>query len=140
MKKIFTLLLLALAVASCKINKASQSASTFEVLKQEAYGGWEEKSNIVIKSQGELTSLYKELGQENVPTVDFKKNTAVALFMGQKSTGGYSIGIKSINVKGDTAIIKVLETRPEPMTNATMALTTPYCIALIPKTEKVVFE
>jgi hypothetical protein len=52
--------------------------------------------------------------------------------------GGYSIAIKSIIVEDDTTIIKVLETKPEGM--ATMALTAPYCIAIIPKTDKVIVE
>jgi hypothetical protein len=142
MKKFFTLAVLALALAACKINVvnhiAVDNAITFEILKQEAYGGRDNESTMVITSQSQLTGLYKELGWSDVPSVDFEKNNIVALFMGQKNSGGYSIGVKSITIENNIATIKVLETSPSGM--ATMALTNPYCIALIPKTEKVIVE
>ncbi|MEL1243005.1 protease complex subunit PrcB family protein [Flavobacterium sp. DGU11] len=142
MKKLLTLALLALAFASCKINVVNHIAVaapiTFEILKQEAYGGRDKESAAVITSQSQFIALYNELGWSDVPPVDFEKQNVVALFMGQKSTGGYSISVKSININDDTATIKVLETVPSGM--ATMAITNPYCIALIPKTEKVIVE
>jgi hypothetical protein len=58
--------------------------------------------------------------------------------MGEKRTGGYSITINSMTIKGDTAVLHVVETKPEGM--ATMAITSPYCIASITKTDKVALE
>lgn len=116
------------------------SSSDYEILKQDAYGGREEKSNEVINSQQKLESLCKELNITDIPKVDFKKRNVVALFMGQKSSGGFSIGIKDVVVKNEIATVLVNETKPQGGENVTMALTAPYCIAAIPKTEKVVFE
>lgn len=142
MKKFFTLAVLTLVLAACKINVvnhiAVDNAITFEILKQEAYGGRDKESTMVITSKSQLNGLYNELGWSDVPAVDFEKNNVVALFMGQKNSGGYSIGVKSITIENNVANIKVLETSPSGM--ATMALTNPYCIALIPKTEKVIVE
>ncbi|WP_294819984.1 protease complex subunit PrcB family protein [uncultured Flavobacterium sp.] len=142
MKRFFTLALVALALTACKINVvnhiAVDNAITFEILKQEAYGGREKESTMVITSQSQLTGLYAELGWGDVPSVDFEKNNIVALFMGQKNSGGYSIGVKSISIENNVATIKVLETVPAGM--ATMAITNPYCIVMVPKTEKVVVE
>lgn len=141
MKKLLTLSLLLMLVA-CKINVVNNfnmdTAIAFEILKQEAYGGRDAEGTVVVTSQEQLNGLYKELGWNDVPAVDFTKNNVVALFMGEKRTGGYSIGIKKVVVKDNTAIITVTETKPEGM--ATMALTAPYCIALIPKTKEVVVE
>lgn len=141
MKKLLTLSLLLMLVA-CKINVVNNfnmdTTIAFEILKQEAYGGRDAKGTVVVTSQEQLNGLYKELGWNDVPAVDFTKNNVVALFMGEKRTGGYSIGIKKVVVKDNTAIITVTETKPEGM--ATMALTAPYCIALIPKTKEVVVE
>jgi hypothetical protein len=142
MKKIITLSVLVLTFVSCHINVtnhiAVDNAITFEILKQDAYGGREKESTMVITSNEELKSLYKELGWSDVPKVDFGKNSVVALFMGQKNKGGYSIGVKSISINNDTATIKVMETEPNGM--STMAITNPYCIVLIPKTNEVVVE
>lgn len=142
MKKVITFCLILVVLTGCSIkvvnNIKVDAAVAFEILKQDAYGGRDEKSTVVIKSHDELVKLYKELGWTNVPTVDFSQNNVVALFMGQKNTGGYSISVKKVTIEDNTAIINTLETKPEGM--ATMALTAPYCIVVIAKTDKVVVE
>jgi hypothetical protein len=119
---------------------ASATASNFEILKQEGYGGRDKASNEVIDSQEELNNLYKGLNLTDAPKVDFKKQNVVALFMGQKSTGGYSIGISSVVVKNNIATVLVKRLEPAADAMVTNALTAPYCIAEIAKTDKVVFE
>jgi len=142
MKRILLLGMASVMMASCSINVLNNTNANlgiaFEVLKQDAYGGREQKSSVVISSQADLASLYKELGWSNVPMVDFNKNNVVALFMGQKSTGGYSINVRKISVDGDTTTVYVKTTEPEGM--ATMALTAPYTITIIPKTNEVHIE
>ena len=142
MRKLLTLSLLLLIVTGCSINVLNNmrvsNAITFELLKQDAYGGRDAKSTVIITSQSQLQELYKELGWGSVPAVDFGKNNVVALFMGQKSTGGYSINVRKVTVEDDTATVEALETSPEGM--ATMALTAPYCIVVIPKTANVVVK
>ncbi|MES2484430.1 MAG: protease complex subunit PrcB family protein [Bacteroidota bacterium] len=142
MKRILLLGMASVMMASCSINVLNNTNANlgiaFEVLKQDAYGGREKKSSVVISSQADLASLYKELGWSNVPMVDFNKNNVVALFMGQKNTGGYSINVRKISVDGDTTTVYVKTTEPDGM--ATMALTAPYTITIIPKTNEVHIE
>jgi hypothetical protein len=158
MKKTIILSLLAVALLSCCAKKGANGASgedgrdgtvsentsrpatqgTFEVLKQHGYGGRESASNVVVTSQQQLDELYKELNLGEAPKVDFSERNVVALFMGQKSSGGHSIGIKEVNVAGNTATVQIVTASPQG--NATMALTQPYCIASITKTDKVVFR
>ena len=139
MRKLLTIGLLLLVLTSCSINVLNNmrvdNVISFELLKQDAYGGRDAKSTAIITSQGQLQELYKELGWSSAPAVDFSKNNVVALFMGQKRTGGYSINVRKVTVEDDTATVEVLETSPEGM--ATMALTAPYCIVVIPKTANV---
>lgn len=142
MKKVITFALMFVILTGCSIKVANNikvdAAVAFEILKQDAYGGRDKKSTVVVKSHSELAALYKELGWSNVPTIDFSQNNVVALFMGQKNSGGYSIGVRKVTVEDDTAILNVVETSPEG--TATMALTAPYCIVVIPKTDTVVVE
>jgi hypothetical protein len=142
MRKIAMVSALVITLFSCSMQKSADGTGTsnFEVLKQEGYGGMEAASNQVIKSQSELNRLYKELSIEQVPQVDFKAKNVVALFMGQKSTGGFSIGIDRVTVKGETADVKIIQKFPGEKAMVTMALTTPYCIAVIPKTKNVTFS
>lgn len=142
MKKVITFCLMLVIITSCSINVVNNvkvdAAVAFEILKQDSYGGRDQKSTVVIKSHDELVKLYKELGWTNIPTIDFSQNNVVALFMGQKNSGGYSIGVRKVTIEDNTAIINTVETKPEGM--ATMALTAPYCIVVIAKTDKVVVE
>jgi hypothetical protein len=142
MKRILLSGAIALMLTSCSINVLNNTNANlgiaFEVLKQDAYGGREKESFVVISTQSDLANLYKELGWNNVPTVDFNKNNVVALFMGQKNTGGYSISVRKISVDGNTTTVYVKSTQPEGM--ATMAITAPYNITIIPKTSEVIIE
>lgn len=153
MKKLFSLLLVSFMALSCFVHTkgepgqpgqpgqpgtSARMEDNFEILLQEQYGGWEEPANMIIDSQSGLEKMYSELNLADVPKVDFSTKAVVALFMGQKNTGGYSIGIKSVTINGDVAEVAILETKPDGM--ATMALTQPYCIAAIPKTAKVKFN
>jgi len=140
MKKIITLSLLLVFFVACKSSSPTiGGAGTFDVLKQETNGGRVKAANVVIKSQQDLIALYTELNISDVPTIDFTTNNVVALFMGQKNTGGYSISIGKVTLDGEsnTATVQIIESTPQDM--VTMALTEPYCIAAISKSSKVVF-
>lgn len=57
MKKIITLSLLMLVFTGCKINVINNvkvdAAVAFEILKQDAYGGRDKESTVIIKTQAE---------------------------------------------------------------------------------------
>jgi len=142
-KQFFALGIVLLLCSSCSINVLNNlntnAGITFEVLKQEVYGGREKESTEVVKSQAQLDKLYKELGGADAPKIDFEHNNVVAIFMGQKNTGGFSISVRKISIDDNVATVTVRRTTPEGGI-ATMALSAPYCIAIIPKTDRVVVE
>jgi hypothetical protein len=139
MKKLAALSLILVALMGCSAQKGKGGNNGYTILKQGAYGGREVAGNETITSQAQLSKIYSELNLEDVPAIDFSKNNVVALFLGQKRTGGYGIGIDTLEVKNNTVVVKVLKSKPDGGI-ATMALTAPYCIASIPKTDKVIFE
>lgn len=134
MRKIIFAITLFAAITGCSSKKDSINTG-YTVLKQEAYGGTEEETNLLINSQEELVSLYGQINVPELPKIDFKKQSVVAIFMGQQRTGGYSVSITDVNVTENTAEISVIKTTPTGM--VTMALTAPYCIAIIPKVENI---
>ena len=150
MKRLIILSVLAMSVMACCAKKenntaiaetataANKPASHFEHLKSGTQGGRERASNEVITSQSELDGLYNELKWGEAPMVDFAQKNVVALFMGQKSSGGYKIGIENLSVQGNKATVRISRTSPEGM--ATSVMTQPYFVAAINKTDKVVFE
>lgn len=151
MKKLAFLSLI-IVLAGCAMNKKGEDGKNgasgksgeynnhYKILAEGSYGGRETAAQEIIKSQEELDDLYKGLNLEAAPDVDFDTYNVVALFLGQKSNGGYSIGIESVKFEGNTATVKIKTTKPKPGENVTMALTQPYCIATVTKTDKITFE
>jgi hypothetical protein len=67
------------------------------------------------------------------PDVDFDQQTAVAAFMGTKTTGGFATQIVEVRRDGDALAVVVHETTPQPGQLVTEALTQPYSVVLIPR-------
>lgn len=70
------------------------------------------------------------------PSVDFSKNIVVAAFMGEVSTGGYAINIYDVIDTGDSMTVKIEITQPGPRCIVTQALTQPYHIIEMARTDK----
>ncbi len=136
MKKLVALLSV-LVLFSCHSAKTPK-AVTFQVLMDSAYKGKKKESFEIIDNHDDLKKLYQLIEDELVPNIDFAKSRVVALFMGEKNTGGYSIGIEEVRQEGNKVIVKVKKSYPEGMT--TMAFTQPYLIAKINTTKKIEFE
>lgn len=130
-------LLAVLILFSCNSAKTSKTI-TYQVLMDSAYMGKKKESFEVIDNPEDLKKLYAIIEDKLVPDVDFASNRVVALFMGEKNTGGYAIGIDEVKQEGNKVIVKVKKTYPEG--NVTMAFTQPYLIAKIKTTKKIEFE
>ena len=70
------------------------------------------------------------------PVMNFSKYTVIAVFMGEVGTGGYGIEVYDIVDAGSSIIVKVEKTEPGPRCIVTQALTQPYHIVQIAKTDK----
>ncbi len=73
------------------------------------------------------------------PEINFSKYTVIAVFMGEVRTGGYAIRVYDIVDAGASMIVKVEKTEPGPRCIVTQALTQPYHIVQIAKTDKPIF-
>lgn len=143
MKKILALGALLLTVVtgcSVKHDVINNTSNNYVVLKQGEYGGRETESYEVLHSQVELDAMFREMNLEEAPAVNFAENNVIVLFLGQKNSGGNAISIKSVQFNGDTATVNVEKTTPQAGGMVTMAITNPYCIATLTKTEKVVVK
>ena len=58
----------------------------------------------------------------------FARDKIIVIFMGQRTTGGYSLQLHSISKVGETLIIKTLEKSPKPSDIVTQAFTYPKLI------------
>jgi len=58
----------------------------------------------------------------------FAEDKVLVIFMGERSTGGYSISLKDIQAQDDTLVIEVTEKSPGPNDIVTQAFTYPMLI------------
>lgn len=71
--------------------------------------------------------------QTTVPTPPTLNNeTVVAVFMGQRNTGGYSVNVEEVSTSGSTLNVRVRFTAPGPDVLTTQALTSPWVMIKVP--------
>lgn len=95
-----------------------------------ANGGPAEAGNQVIGDAAAWTALWKTLGKD-APIFNFKKSIAVAVFVGQKPTGGYSPVFEEPVAQGDDVLIRYRV--PKPSGFVTQAFTQPWRIRAYPR-------
>ena len=142
--------LLSSCSSSSTINKQtmiiSQDTITFETLAEDFYGGMTDSKFIVIKEETTLNKIYKLINKSKspgikIPIINFEKETVLVLFLGEKSSGGYSIAVEQILDENEKVTVKYKVTLPKLGEMVTTVMTQPYCIIKIPKTLKeVVFK
>lgn len=95
----------------------------------------------VISSSAELNNYWtqvfgmvKEEDQPDRPRMNFSEESLVAIHLGPRPTGGYSIGVFSLEIINPTeTTLKYWENTPGIRDNVTQALTAPYAWLRIPR-------
>jgi hypothetical protein len=100
--------------------------------------GYTEPERLVVKTKDQWGEVWGKmhrlrLSTPELPVIDFKKEMVIAVFMGERKTGGYEIEIKKIVERENEIIVEVEERGPPPESLQTMALTQPYHLIVIPK-------
>lgn len=120
--------------------KKNSTTALYQILSESAYQGKTEKSYEIIKDNATLVKLYEAVNDPQVPKVDFSKERIVALFMGEKSSGGYAIKVKNVSEKGGKIYVVVEETKPGSGDIVTMSFTSPFTIVKINSTKEIIFQ
>ena len=127
---------------SCTTSNSVVSHSSFLTIYKNAYGGTELAGYLHITNNEEYIKLIESLKIDEsefnkLVTVNFKQNDVIVLYQGEKSSGGFSIDIASIKWEKETLLINKLETFPKKGEKVTMAMSSPYCISVIPKAKNI---
>jgi hypothetical protein len=95
--------------------------------------GVSKRKNYAIYSKEEYEKMWKLSGNTNkMPTVDFKKGYVIAVFAGERPTGGYAISVEKVTDIGKERHVTVLLEKPGAGCITTQALTSPYQIIRVP--------
>ncbi|HSN67827.1 MAG TPA: protease complex subunit PrcB family protein [Thermoanaerobaculia bacterium] len=139
-------MLLALAfLAGCQTAPADPPAAqdmtmTFRILHSGAYGvaasaepGTAREARVAVAStENEYETLWRaHVGDAPRPAVDFARESAIFLLLGQRTTGGWSVAPESVTIRGDAADVTAAIGRPEPGGVTTMAFSAPYAVIAV---------
>jgi hypothetical protein len=105
---------------------------------QDVYSGIKTKETLIIDSQKDWQELWQKHTQNvqpvpSLPDVDFTKNMVIAVFMGEKNTGGYGIHVSKIEETNNNVYIELEETVPSSGTIVSQSFTQPYHIVVVSK-------
>ncbi|MCP1728011.1 hypothetical protein J2T60_002011 [Natronospira proteinivora] len=67
------------------------------------------------------------------PAVDFDQSMVVAIFMGERRTGGYSVQVDEVRQDGDDIMVQVIMEEPGEGCMTTQAITRPFQLVLLPQ-------
>ena len=96
-----------------------------------SYGGSPEAGNHIINNKKQWEKL---MGFALPPEINFRKQTVIAAFMGQKRTGGFAIEVTdALTFENEFVAVGIKKTGPKPGYMVTMALTQPFHVVAIPK-------
>lgn len=98
--------------------------------------GFDQPSYALVTDQAQLTNLWNQaygaqLTLPPVPTVDFGRETVVALFAGQKPSGGYGLDVRQVSVDNGELYLDVAQTAPAAGSVTTQALTSPWLMVRV---------
>ena len=81
---------------------------------------------VAVRSAGEWSTLWTQHGGDRAkPSVDFSKDVVLAVFMGSRSSGGFTTEITGVRQDGATLVVSYRETRPRYLALAAFLCTTP---------------
>ena len=100
--------------------------------------GYTEPERLVVKTKDQWMEVWRKmhrlrLSTPELPLIDFKKEMVIAVFMGERKTGGYEIEIIRVTQKESKIFVEVEEKEPPSDSVQTMVLTQPYHLIVIPK-------
>ncbi len=105
---------------------------------------YDEKEDLVIKDESTWKAVWEKHisnrdPQPELPNVDFSNEMVIAVFNDIKPSGGYSVEILMVKDKPDRVEVFLIERSPSPEEIVTSALTQPYHIIKIPKSDKQIY-
>ncbi len=140
MKKIIVSLVI-LTLFSCGTTALKNNDSLYEVLSTQSYGGASIRFFEILSEPNQIAMLQNDDKLKNkIKETDIQTSNFIVLNMGEKTTGGYSIGIDTVLETDNNIIITVKETAPDAGSMVTQAFTNPFCVIKINSKKAIIFK
>src|SRR5688572_24959781 len=132
MKKVISILAVFVLI-SCGAKKTSESNSTlYEILTEQTDGGGNIKFFEILTEPNEILMLQNDpFLKDKMKQDDINNSNYVILNMGEKNTGGYSIGVEKVEETDKNIIITVKENAPAKDAMLMQVITYPYTVVKV---------
>lgn len=105
----------------------------FTVLASGDHSGVRERKNYLYSDEAEFAKVWDAAHPgEPMPDVDFSYEAVIALFAGERSSGGHSIKVEEVIVADGAETVFIARIEPGPGCIVTQAITTPFTFVKIP--------
>jgi hypothetical protein len=123
------------AIAAALAALMLQTTAPMRTIARGDQSGLETERRAVARTDAEWTALWRQHAPAGpAPPVDFSKETVVGVFLGSRSTAGYSVEIVSAALDQGTLLVRYRQRAPAPDAITAQIITTPFHIVAVPKT------
>ncbi len=91
----------------------------------------------VISSQGDYAAELANYSSAAPTLVDFSKGNVLLVDMGERLSGGHSVGVTSVDVAEDSVVANIRLVKPGKACNVTLGVTNPYQFVFIPSLKEI---
>ena len=111
----------------------------FETIERDFYSGEDTPQNVIVNNINEWEDLWEKTVNwtpDELPSVNFGESMVLAVYMGEKTSGGFNVEILEVKETEELIIVVTKFTNPETEQGLTTALTQPFHMIKIGKTDK----
>ena len=122
-------------------NKEQTNTIEFIEVKAGEDSNYKKAENLTITTQQEMDLAWGKMfaaydRKPPIPTVDFETKQLLLATMGEQASGSYSIKVKSIVKTPKGMVVTIEDAKPGKTCNTTSALTYPFQLIEMPKTDQ----
>jgi hypothetical protein len=140
MKKVISVLTV-FTLISCGSTKTSDPKALYEVLTEQSDGGGNIKFFEILTEPNEIKMLENDpLLKDKMKQDDINNSNYVILNMGEKNTGGYSIGVEKVEETDKNIIITIKEKSPAPDAMTMQVITYPYTVVKVRSKKEIIIK
>ena len=141
MKKVIWVLAVFVLISCGGTKKTSDSKGLYEILTEQSNGGGNIKFFEILSEPNEIKMLENDpLLKDKMKSSDISNSNYVILNMGEKNSGGYSIGIENVEETDKNIIITVKENNPSPDAMVTQVISYPYTVVRIHSKKEIIIK
>jgi hypothetical protein len=121
--------LLAILIAA-----VAQGSSAVRTIDRGDQSNIEDQKQVVARTAAEWSAVWRQHSPDRpAPRVDFAKEMVVGVFLGSRTTAGYSVQIVSAEESNGAIVVKYRQTEPGRDAITAQILTFPYHLVAIPQ-------